>query len=218
MLSITSLLLVFAFRWIFSHGGDCDYYLATSHNPNMGRAVIAGRSFHADSATSDFPGIVVSTDSIQDTQLINYVYQVYDYESETNIRGYSKLLFGAAMLMNHHSNATKALDHYSANEDAALVENVDEAQTSFGSDSFIFPEAVEAGDEIFSYYGVKWFEQRDLSILEPESEKRYSKDYLDEVYPAEFIDINYSITIDGIADVFSNLLLFCSLRFSLDIV
>ena len=87
-------LLIFTTSWVVFTDAECDYYLAPSKNPHMGRAVIAGRDFEPDSIATTAPGLVVPSESIEDTQLENYVFAVYDFESENFVSGYSKILFG----------------------------------------------------------------------------------------------------------------------------
>ena len=73
----------------------CEYYIAESKVPGVGRAVIAGKEFtKGDVAIDKGPTLVVRTDTIGGWQLNNYMYASEDDD-------YSMLVFGVPMLYNH---------------------------------------------------------------------------------------------------------------------
>lgn len=163
----------------------CEFYLAPSRNPHMGRAVIAGKQFDAGERIIDMPTLVVPHDAVHESQIGNYVYTAYK-NSGGVLPGHSQIVFGLAMLYNHANmgNETVHHRHISSDYDILTKQNI-ESRTLTDLDSFEFKFSAGVGEEIFGTYGDPvWFTGRGIVLRDSDTVQHaepYSIEELEEV-------------------------------------
>lgn len=135
----------------------CELYMAKSFNENFGRGVFAGRSFRYKAEVEKCPTILVHNDYVLQSQLSYFSY-------DSDFEEYGVLTFGAGMLYN--SMKDKSVSYDWATKIVPPASSIrDHAHTTYTNFAYITEKTIRPGEEVYCYYGEKWFEDRNIKPI-----------------------------------------------------
>jgi hypothetical protein len=135
----------------------CELYMAKSFNKNFGRGIFAGRSFKYNSLVEKCPTLLVHNDFVLQSQLGYFSY-------DSDFEDYAVLTFGAGMLYNSMNEKTVSYDWATKNVPPAHTVR-DHVYTTYTDFAYTSEKTIRPGEEIYCYYGEKWFTDRDIDDL-----------------------------------------------------
>jgi hypothetical protein len=153
---------------------ECSVFLAPSLSSSMGWGVFAGKSFEKDEIVDIAPLIfpmALSSRQVQNSVLDDYAYgyRRVHYNPQPYLEKLLGVFLGMTMFHNHHPTAHNLEYTTFGREPAHDVPNSSNA-VGFRSRRFI-----QAGEELFSYYGEpgnnEWFTVRRIPLIVPETNK-----------------------------------------------
>jgi hypothetical protein len=125
-------------------------YLSPSKVPNAGRGIFAGRQISKEALLEDCVSLQVPRETSVGSQFVNYVYG-------TTSDLYDMIIIGPSSIYNHHDDRNVYYTWSSSDvRDPSLitVPFANMTQTTFRAQANI-----QAGQEMFNYYGEDWFQR-----------------------------------------------------------
>ena len=120
-----------------------------SHDRIDGVGVFAGRNFAEGEVIERSVTVVIPTSQVRSSILQNYVFY--------HLEDFSDIVFGYAMVYNHNENANVLI----------TTGNSSHRSTARSLDFVIRAKRdIYYGEELYSYYGENWFDNRDIPFVE----------------------------------------------------
>jgi len=151
---------------------ECDMFMAPSIMPGAGRGIFTAKDLTPHDQFDDAPTVSVPNEQTEHWSLHDYV-----YGSELPDR--SLVIFGPAMLYNHQSADYKNVVHRWSDDD--INSKAESAPYATSTNIYFAPlENISSGQELFSYYGERWFNLRGIRQVhvDDSSEFKHSLEYL----------------------------------------
>jgi hypothetical protein len=167
------MLSVFLWQFVFSQcfsallGDNCSLYLGPSQLLGAGRGVFAGRSFEEDEYFDESVSLLVKHEHIENTQLMDYTFA-------SHLDNYSMVLFGLSSFLNSFHKKSVHY-HWSTNKFPSMSELSALPFTNSTTTYFQTITMIEEHQEILSYYGESWLEDRNIVPAEYADVRQHSE-------------------------------------------